>query len=65
MKTEDRNVHASASSLSNERYDFRRSLGSGASAKVWIAHDKKKGKDVAIKVYASWSGSDSQSRQAP
>ena len=47
---------------SNDRYQYKKPLGSGASSKVWLAYDKQQHKDVAIKIYSAWDGSDSQSR---
>ena len=46
--------------LLNKRYIMKKVLGSGASAKVWLAIDKQTGSQIAVKCYEKWSGSDRQ-----
>jgi serine/threonine protein kinase len=40
----------------SERYELRRTLGRGGMASVYLAHDRKHQREVAIKVLLPFSG---------
>lgn len=50
-------------SVWNKRYVIRRSLGAGASAKVWLAFDKQTSTHVALKHFVQWKGNEHQCRK--
>lgn len=47
--------------LGNERYDLTLRLAAGTTASVWRAHDRKLGRNVAVKVFHAATDSDSSS----
>src|SRR5205823_504360 len=47
----------------DQRYELTEHLGSGAMASVWRAHDRRLGREVAIKMLSEQLASDSAFRQ--